>query len=97
MTLALEPEAAALFTKEQELIRHTEEERVKLVPFVPQSKFMVVDLGGKKYKREYVIRNYKSKKFKKLKRLQLLIFEICTESGAFPILLSDVWEIDKYA
>lgn len=46
--LALEPEAAALFTKEQELIRHTEEEeRVKLVPFVPNSKFMVVDLGGK--------------------------------------------------
>lgn len=44
--LALEPEAAALFTKEQELIRHTEE-RVKLVPFVPNSKFMVVDLGGK--------------------------------------------------
>lgn len=76
MTLALEPEAAALFTKEQELIRHTEEERVKLVPFVPQSKFMVVDLGGKKYKREYmyVIRNYQSKKFKKLKRLQLLNF-----------------------
>lgn len=74
MTLALEPEAAALFTKEQELIRHTEEERVKLVPFVPQSKFMVVDLGGKKYKREYVIRNYRSKKFKKLKRLQLLNF-----------------------
>lgn len=74
MTLALEPEAAALFTKEQELIRHTEEERVKLVPFVPQSKFMVVDLGGKKYKNEYVIRNYQSKKFKKLKRLQLLNF-----------------------
>lgn len=49
MTLALEPEAAALFTKEQELIRETEEERVTLVPFVPQSKFMVVDLGGKRY------------------------------------------------
>lgn len=58
MTLALEPEAAALFTKEQELIRYSEEDRVTLVPFVPQSKLMMVDLGGKKYKREYVIRNY---------------------------------------
>lgn len=34
---------------------------------------------------------------KKLKGYNYLIFEICTESGAFLVFLSDVWEIDKYA
>lgn len=43
----MEPEAAALFTKEQELIRQSKDGKVNLVPFVPKSKFMVVDLGGK--------------------------------------------------
>lgn len=46
LILALEPEAAALFTKEQELIRQSKDGKVNLVPFVPKSKFMVVDLGG---------------------------------------------------
>lgn len=46
LILALEPEAAALFTKQQELIRQSKEGKVNLVPFVPKSKFMVVDLGG---------------------------------------------------
>lgn len=47
LILALEPEAAALFTKQQRLIRQSKEGKVNLVPFVPKSKFMVVDLGGK--------------------------------------------------
>ncbi|XP_061185642.1 heat shock 70 kDa protein 12B-like [Saccostrea echinata] len=46
LTLALEPEAAALYTKEQALIRHSSDGKIDLVPFIPNSTFMIVDLGG---------------------------------------------------
>ena len=47
LTLALEPEAAALFTKEQKLCRQIKDGKVDMVPFTPGSTFMVIDLGGK--------------------------------------------------
>nr|XP_022309127.1 heat shock 70 kDa protein 12B-like [Crassostrea virginica]XP_022309128.1 heat shock 70 kDa protein 12B-like [Crassostrea virginica] len=46
LTLALEPEAAALFTKEQKLCPQSRNGKVDLVPFTPGSMFMVIDLGG---------------------------------------------------
>lgn len=48
MRLALEPEAAALFTKEQNICRQEKDGNVELVPFTPGSTLMVIDLGGKK-------------------------------------------------
>ena len=52
MRLALEPEAAALFTKEQNICRQEKDGNVELVPFTPGSTLMVIDLGGKKWKSE---------------------------------------------
>ncbi|XP_078322009.1 heat shock 70 kDa protein 12B-like isoform X2 [Crassostrea virginica] len=46
LILALEPEAAALFTKEQKLCRQIQDGKVDLVLFTPGSTFMVIDLGG---------------------------------------------------
>jgi hypothetical protein len=56
LTLALEPEAAAVFTKEQALIRHSKDGKTDLTPFPPNSTVMVVDLGGKCSNFQYQIR-----------------------------------------
>ena len=43
MRLALEPEAAALFTKEQNICRQEKDGNVELVPFTPGSTLMCID------------------------------------------------------
>ena len=45
MRLALEPAAAALFTKEQNICRQEKHGNVELVQFTPGSTLMVIDLG----------------------------------------------------
>lgn len=45
MRLALEPEAAALITKEQNICRQEKDGNVELAPFTPGSTLMVIDLG----------------------------------------------------
>ena len=41
----MEPEAAALITKEQNICRQEKDGNVELAPFTPGSKLMVIDLG----------------------------------------------------
>lgn len=47
MIIALEPEAAALLTMEQELNRQEKNGKVELLPFASPSNLLMIDLGGK--------------------------------------------------